>query len=86
MVPIKFGLDWPSGLREEDFKGFCYLWPWRPSWSCDLDHLNFRPPFLRMSHMKFGFDQLIGFKEIFEIVNDDGPTTDDDGRWSMGRL
>ena len=58
---------------------------WRPSWSCDLDHLyNFRPPLLRMSHMMFGFDLAVS-KEIFEIVNDVGRTTDD-GRWSMDRL
>ena len=25
------------------------------SWSCDLDHLNFRSPFPRRLHMKFGF-------------------------------
>ena len=24
---------------EEDFKRFYHLWAWRPSWSCDLDHL-----------------------------------------------
>ena len=29
----------PSGSGENDFKGFCYLTPWRPSWSCDLEHL-----------------------------------------------
>ena len=23
----------------EDFKGFYHIWAWRPSWSCDLDHL-----------------------------------------------
>ena len=22
------------------FKGFYYIWAWRPYWSCDLDHLN----------------------------------------------
>ena len=25
-------------LKKKFFKGFCYLLPWRPSWSCDLDH------------------------------------------------
>ena len=28
-----------SGSGEEDFKGFNYILAWRPSWSCDLDHL-----------------------------------------------
>ena len=26
-------------VLEKIFKGSCYLWPWQPSWSCDLDHL-----------------------------------------------
>ena len=42
----------------EDF--FFYLQPWRPSWSCDLDHetiyINFLSQFLKMLHLKFGFD------------------------------
>ena len=21
-------------------KGFCHIWAWGPSWSCDQDHLN----------------------------------------------
>ena len=28
-----------SGSGEDDFKGFYHIWAWRPSWSCDLDHL-----------------------------------------------
>ena len=28
-----------SGSGEEDFQGFYHIWAWRPSWSCDLDHL-----------------------------------------------
>ena len=23
----------------EDFEGFYHIWAWRPSWSCDLNHL-----------------------------------------------
>ena len=31
----------PSGSGEEDFlRGFYHIWAWRPSWSCDQDHLN----------------------------------------------
>ena len=26
-------------LEKKIFKGFYYIWAWRPSWSCDLDHL-----------------------------------------------
>ena len=30
----------------KDFKGFCHIWTWRPSWSCDLDDLyNLSFPF-----------------------------------------
>ena len=39
MLHAKFQNHRPSGSGE-DFKGFCDLLPWRPSWSCDLDHLN----------------------------------------------
>ena len=24
---------------EKDFKGFYHIWAWRPSWTCDLNHL-----------------------------------------------
>ena len=31
----------PFGSGEEDFfLGFYHIWAWRPSWSCDLDHLS----------------------------------------------
>ena len=26
-------------VPEKIFKGFYHIWAWRPSWSCDLDHL-----------------------------------------------
>ena len=39
MFHAKFQNIRPSGSGEEYFKGFCYVYPWRPSWSCDLDHL-----------------------------------------------
>ena len=26
-------------LENKIFKGFCHIWAWRPSWSCDLDYL-----------------------------------------------
>ena len=26
-------------VPEKIFKGFYHIWSWRPSWSCDLDHL-----------------------------------------------
>ena len=58
-------------LEKKIFKDFFYLWPWRPSWSCDLDHL-YKFPFplpkddpykvLRMLHIKFGFDWPSGLR------------------------
>ena len=29
----------PPVPEEKIFKGFYHIWLWRPSWSCDLDHL-----------------------------------------------
>ena len=28
-----------TGSREDFFCDFYHIWAWRPSWSCDLDHL-----------------------------------------------
>ena len=40
MLHTKFQNHRPSDSGEEDFfKGFSYLYPWQPSWSCELDHL-----------------------------------------------
>ena len=39
MLHAKFHIHRTYGSREENFKGFYHIWAWRPSWSCDLDHL-----------------------------------------------
>ena len=39
MLHAKFQDHRTYGSGEEDFKGFYHIWAWRPSWSCDLDHL-----------------------------------------------
>ena len=40
MLHAKFQDHETSGTGEEDFLRFLpYIWAWRPSWSCDLDHL-----------------------------------------------
>ena len=39
MLHAKFQDHRIAGSGEEDFKGFYHIWAWRPSWSCDLDHL-----------------------------------------------
>ena len=41
MIHAKFQDHRTSGSGEKKiFKGFYRIWAWRPSWSCDLDHLN----------------------------------------------
>ena len=49
---------------------------------------NFRSPYPRRLHIKFGFDRASGFgEEDFEIVNDDdGRRTTTDGRRTMSIL
>ena len=39
MLHAKFQDQRTSWYGEEDFKAFNHMWAWRPSWSCDLDHL-----------------------------------------------
>ena len=56
MLHGKFQDHRTSGSGEEDFSGFYHTRAWRPSWSCDLTiYINFRPPFPRRLHIKFGF-------------------------------
>ena len=41
MLHTKFRKNRPAGSEEEDFVlGFYHILAWRPSWSCDLDHLH----------------------------------------------
>ena len=40
MLYTKFQNHGPSGSGEDEFKGFCYLRPLHPSWSCDVDHFH----------------------------------------------
>ena len=74
--------------RPERFKGFCYSYPWRPSWSCDLDHLmhaNFRSSFLKMLHTKFNVDwpRRLHRKRCLKSVSEND---DDGGRQSMASM
>ena len=39
MLHAKFQDHRTSGSGKKIFKGFYHIWAWRPSWSCDLDHL-----------------------------------------------
>ena len=56
MLHAKFQDPRPFGSGKKIFEGFCYLYPWLPSWSCDLDHLYKHSFPLPKLHMKFGFD------------------------------
>ena len=39
MPQAKFQDHRSSGSGEDNFKGFYHIWEWRPSWSCNLEHL-----------------------------------------------
>ena len=63
MLHTKFCGDWPAGSGEEDFlKGFYHMWAWRPSWSCDQNHVisfSFLVP--ESFHTKFGSNRYNSF-------------------------
>ena len=79
MLHIKFRENRPAGSGEEDFLIFFSIY----GHGGHLGHVtqmprtNFRSPYPRRLHIKFGFDRASGFlqKKMFEIVYDD-----DDGR------
>ena len=55
--------------EKKKFSCLYHIWAWRPSWSCDLDHLNtFISPIPLRLHMKFGFNRSSCFsgKEIWK--------------------
>ena len=64
MLHINFGANRPAGSGGEDFLGFFTIYE-----RCDhLGHViqmprtNFRSPFPRRLHIKFGFDRASGFR------------------------
>ena len=40
MQHTKFQGHRPFGSTEQDLNGFTIIWAWRPTWSCDINHLN----------------------------------------------
>ena len=40
MLHTKLRGNRSTGSREKDFEGFCHIWAWWPSWSCDQHHFN----------------------------------------------
>ena len=65
-------------LEKKIFKGFA---------TYSHGENNFCSPFLRMLHIKFGFDWPSGFRgEDVSLNIVDNNDYNDDGRWSMGIL
>ena len=63
MLHAKFKEIRPLVLEEKVFKGFNHIWAWRPSWSCDLNHLyKLSFPLPTRLYIKFGFDWSSGFR------------------------
>ena len=63
MLHAKFQGHRPSGSGEEDFKCFCFYshggYLGHVTWTI---YTNFGSPFLKMLHIKFGFDWPGGFR------------------------
>ena len=79
MLHAKFQNHRPYGSGKEDFifKGFA---------TYSHGGNNFCSPFLRMLHIKFGFDWPSGFRGDVSLNIVDNNDYNDDGRWSMGIL
>ena len=63
----------PLIMENKVFKGFYHIWSWRPSWSCDQDHLNkVSFPILTNIQLKCVFNLPSGFggdEVLFENVD-----------------
>ena len=85
MLSAKFQ-DHRTSNHIEDFKGFYHKWAWRPSWSCDLDHLyTFSFPLSKeATHEIWLWSSSFRGEDVSKMVGDDND--DNDGRRSMGIL
>ena len=70
--------------RRRFFKGFYHIWAWRPSWSCDQEHLNkLSFPHPKESPYEIYLSSIglvVSEEKMFENVDgrtDDRRTTDD---------
>ena len=64
MLHTKFRENRPAGSGIEDFEGFYHKLAWRPfSHVTQMPLTNFRSPYPRRLHIKFGFDRTSGFRE-----------------------
>ena len=85
MLHTKFQGNWPSGCGEEDFLRFWAFLAWRPSWSCDLDHLYkllFPLPKEAPHKIWLWLAKRFQSRRCLKMVEDDN----NDGRRSMGIL
>ena len=79
-------------LEKKIFKGFYHIWAWRPSWSCDLDHLyklSFPLPKETPHKIWLSLAKRFQRRRCLNIVdNDDNDNdyNDDNGRQSKGIL
>ena len=72
MLHTKFQDHRTSGSGEEDFLGFYHICAWRPSWSCDLDHLyklSFPLPKEAPHENLALIGQVVSEEKTFENVN-----------------
>ena len=65
--------------RRRFLKGFYHIWAWRPSWSCDPDHLNkLLFPHLKESPYEISVQLAQWFqrRRCLKMLTDDGRTPD----------
>ena len=79
MMHTKIQDHWPE---KKIFLGFYHIWPWRPSWSCDKDHLSklsFPHPIEAPYEICLWLAQWFLRRRCLKSVDDDGRrrTTDD---------
>ena len=57
-------------LEKKIFEGFYHIWAWRPSWSCDQDHVltNFHFLVPESFHTKFSSEWLSSFRENLVLI------------------
>ena len=80
MLHTKFRENQPALLEKKILKGFCHIWAWRPSWSCNPDATNNLSQGGATLNLAL-IGQSVLEKKIFEHC---GRGRDDDGRTDSG--